>query len=135
MARQKNLNEYVYNLAQDWIRWMDERRFFGPPAQKNILARLQGGSSSGKEPDAELLPEIAAFHLSVMSLDIGYFVPFVVVYCGYKPQPIKVIAHELGIDRSTFYRRGEEAANELQRNTQRLAETHRMMRRELDGYV
>ena len=135
MARQDNRNQYVLNLAIDWIRWLDTRRFFGPPEQKNILAILQGGGRSGDIPDADMAAEIAAFNLAVGSLDQGYFVPFVVIYCGYKPKPIKVMAYELGIDRSTFYDRGENAANQLQRTTKKLVETHRMMQRELIGFV
>lgn len=131
MAKHKNRNEYVYNLALDWVRWLDTRRFFGPPEQKNILARLQGGGKSGGEPDGVMSAEVAAFNLAVCGLEIGYFIPFIAIYCEYRPKPVKVMAYELGIQPPAFYDRAEKAAADVRRVTQKLTEMHKMMAAEV----
>jgi len=129
--RLDNRNQYVHMLAMEWVRWLDTRRFLGQAPQKNILGLLQGGNRSGVPPDARLSAELSAFNLAVTGLEIGHFVPFVVVYCDYKPKPIKAIAHEIGISRSVFYDRAEKAARDIQRTTQTLMGVHKMMQREL----
>ncbi len=123
--------ERAYNMAQDWILWLDTRRFYAPPEKKNILARLQGGDTNKGEPNAPITPELVAFNLAVTGLPMKKFVPFVAVYCGYKPSPIKVLAHEEGVNPSNFYERAHKAAHEALHVTDRLTELSRQMRAEL----
>jgi hypothetical protein len=103
-------NEAAYQMAQDWVQWLDSRRFLGPPLQRNILAQFMP-SKAGREPNGPMSAELNAFNLAVASLDVGEFVPFVVVYCGIKIKPIKAIAADMGIGRDTFYERAHCAAS------------------------
>lgn len=131
-------NEQVYELAQEWIRWLDSRRFLGEPAQKNILAMLMKDENrrpARGEPDGPMSAEMAAFNLAVSSLPVGQFVPFVVRYCGYKPKPIKTIAYELGIQPPAFYERADNAALHVHSLMRKLVELNGMLRREIEDYV
>jgi hypothetical protein len=103
-------NEAAYQMAQDWVKWLDSRRFLGPPLQRNILAQFMP-SKTGREPNGPMSAELNAFNLAVSSLDIGEFVPFVVIYCEIKIKPIKAIAADMGIGRDTFYDRAHCAAS------------------------
>ncbi|MFA7239364.1 MAG: hypothetical protein WC091_04570 [Sulfuricellaceae bacterium] len=114
-------NEQVYTLAQDWVRWIDMRRFVGEPAQRNFLAQMVGEQpESSGEPCIPLNPEMIAFNIAVSSLPIGLFVPFVVVYCDYRPKPVKTLADGIGIERCQFYERAHLAANQAARTTRQL---------------
>lgn len=129
-------HEGVYNLAQDWIRWLNTRRFFCQPEQKNILAKLQKEQSPSRgEPDGEMNAEMAAFNLAVTSLPKEQFIPFVFVYCDYRPFPVKVMAHEIGIGRRTFYENSDKAAAEVLFITRKLVDLHNQMRSELCGMI
>lgn len=131
-------NEVVYQMAQDWIYWLDTRRFLGEPPQKNILALMmqdKGDCKPKGEPDGPVSAEIAAFNMAVSCLELGRFVPFIVVYCDYKPQPIKTMAHDLGIGRDQFYERAHSAASEVHAVAMRLVRLNSQMRKEVDEYV
>lgn len=127
--------ERAYNMAQDWVLWLDTRRFYAPPEKKNILARLQGGGSSRGEPDARCTAEMVAFNLALTSLPMKLFVPFVVVYCHHKPDPIKVIAHQQGVGQSKFYERAHRAARQSLYIADKLLELNMRLRMELDGLM
>jgi hypothetical protein len=103
-------NEAAYQMAQEWVKWLDSRRFLGPPLQRNILAQFMP-SKTGREPNGPMSAELNAFNLAVSSLDVGEFVPFVVIYCEIKIKPIKAIAADMGICRDTFYERAHCAAS------------------------
>jgi hypothetical protein len=103
-------NEAAYQMAQEWVKWLDSRRFLGPPLQRNILAQFMP-SKTGREPNGPMSAELNAFNLAVSSLDVGEFVPFVVIYCEIKIKPIKAIAADMGIGRDTFYERAHCAAS------------------------
>lgn len=106
-------NEAVYQIAQDWIRWLDTRKFMGPPIQKNILAQFMPGKV-GRQPNGPMSAKLNAFNLAVMSMDIGDFVPFLVVYCDVNTgRPIKALADDLGIGREAFYSRAHSSASRL----------------------
>lgn len=126
-------NERAYNLAQAWVSWLDTRRFFAPPEKKNILARMMQDMPSRGEPNGELSADIFAFNLCVVSLPVEQFVPFVVIYCRYKPQPIKFMSHELGISAPTFYRNAHEAATQILSHTDMLVRMNMQLREELEG--
>lgn len=136
--RRSNLNREAYELAQDWIRWLDSRKLFGaPPSHRSLLGKLSEGSRNRGEPNAQLSAEIAAFHLAVCGLEIDYFVPFVVVYCDFSPdnKPVKSIAADMDIDRSTFYRRADQASAVVVSATRKLVLLHSSMRREIAGLI
>lgn len=134
MARHDRRLARAYNLAQLWIGWMDVHRFFAPPEQKNILAMMMAEPTrSNGEPDGELSADILAFNLSVVSLKKEKFIPFIVVYCDYKPRPIKQMSYELGIDPSTFYDWAHSTAQQVLNETDRLVRMHNQMRNELEG--
>lgn len=127
--------ERAYNMAQDWVLWLDTRRFYAPAEKKNILARLQGGDTSRGEPDARCMAEMVAFNLALTSLPMNLFVPFVAVYCHHKPDPIKVMAHEQKVSASKFYERAHRAAHQALHIADKLMEMNRQMRVELEGLV
>lgn len=118
------INPRAQELAQEWMKWHKSRRFFAPPAGKNVLAQFMP-SPTREAPDAPLSAELAAFNLAIHSQDEQSLVPFVVVYCEYRPKPIKWIAHELGISRDTFYTRAHKTAEYLVSMTKRLSEKTR----------
>lgn len=129
-------NERAFNMAQLWISWLDTRKFFAPPAQKNILAMMmQEPQASRGEPDGELSADIFAFNLCVVSLPIEQFIPFVVVYCQYKPRPVKVMAHELGIQAPAFYDRAHTSALKVLHDADRLVRLNTQMQNEVIGFV
>lgn len=123
--------ERAYNLAQEWVLWLDTRRFYAPPEKKNILARMCGDDGVKEPPDAPITPEIVAFNLAVTSLSMKKFTAFVAVYCGYRPSPIKVMAHEGGLSSSKYYERAHNAAHEILYVADKLTELSRQMRCEL----
>lgn len=129
-------SERAYNMAQDWIRWLDTRRFYARPEHKNILAMLMKESSpSRREPDGDNSAILQAFNLAVTSLPVNEFVAFVVVYCGYKPKPVKVLAHEQGISAPALYARAHQAANEVLHLSDKLVELNAAMRRECKDFT
>ena len=127
-------NERAYNLAQDWILWMDRVKFFCKPEQQNILAQFMASKPRRGEPDGELSATIHAFNLAVTDLPVADFVPFIVVYCKYRPRPIKVMAHEFGIDTSTFYDRAHASAFKVLHDTDKLVRLNAMIRCEGVGF-
>lgn len=127
-------NERAYYLAQEWVSWLDTRRFYAPPEKKNILARLQGGGNgNGREPDGPVVPEMVAFNLAVTALPMKLFMPFVVVYCHHKPDPVKVMAHGQRVSTSKFYERAHRAAHQALSIADTLLELNRQTRAELEG--
>lgn len=129
-------NEQVYQMAQDWLIWLKSRRFVGPPPQKNILVALaEKNKDKGEPPDGPMSAEIAAFNLAINALKAGYLVPFVAVYCDYRPKPVKTLAYELGIQPPAFYERAHEAATKVMSDSIKLVEMNRMIHKEVEGYV
>lgn len=116
-------NERAYNLAQDWVKWLDTRRFYGKPEVKNILAMLMKDPHPSRgEPDGKNSADLQAFNIAVTSLPSHEFIPFVVVYCEFRPEnkPIKVIAHSQGVNSSNFYQRAHRAAMDVLATTDHL---------------
>jgi hypothetical protein len=129
-------NQQAYCLAQDWVRWLDTRRFLGKPDQKNILAQLQMRNKASRgAPDAPMSAEISAFNLAVTSLPKERFVPFVVIYCEYRPKPIKTIAYEFGIQAPAFYERAHLTALEVLKVTRQLVILNGHLRNEIKDYL
>lgn len=128
-------NERAYNLAQDWIRWLDTRRFYGRPEHKNILAMLMAERRpSMGEPDGDNSADLQAFNLAVTNLPVNDFIAFVVIYCEYRPErkPVKLIAYEQGVNSPNFYARAHRAAHEVLHIADKLVELNRQMRKEVE---
>ena len=128
-------NEAVYAIAQDWIRWLDTRKFMGPPEQRNILAQFIASRRATREPNGPMSAWLNAFNLAITSLEIGQFVPFVVVYCELKEKPIKALSDELGIGRDAFYERAHASAGRVMKMTRQLVEMNKQMQDEVRDYV
>lgn len=123
-------------MAQDWVRWLNTRRFLGEPEQVNILARLQTQNKpSLGAPDAPMSAEMSAFNIAVVNLPKEMFIPFVVVYCDYKPKPIKTIAYDLGIQAPAFYERAHHSAQEVLKVTRQLVVLNGQVRAEVEGFT
>ncbi len=123
-------HEHVYQLAQDWVRWLDTRKFLGRAEQKNILAKLIPPFHASKgEPDGPMSQEISAFNVVISGLDAGSFIPFIVVYCDYKPKPIKERAYQLGKSRDQFYENAHKTALNGYRTARQLVEINETMQR------
>ena len=103
-------NNQAQELAYNWIKWLHNGRFFGPPMPKHILAMLSMPDTSGEPPDAPLSAELAAFHLGVIGLDESVGRPFIRIYCGWPAEPIKTLAHREGVCSSVYYDRAHKGA-------------------------
>lgn len=125
-------NEKAYELAQEWVTWLDTRRFYGPPEQRSILAQFMP-SVSKAPPNANNSTEIHAFNLAVCALPVGELVPFIAIYCGLRPKPIKCMADDIGIERAAFYERAHASAGSVMKTTRTLVELSEAMKREVFG--
>jgi len=116
-------NETVYNLASEWVVWLDSKKFFGQAPSQNILSLLMKlGSRKFVDPDGCLSQEMSAFNTAFHAQSSDHQIPFIVVYCELKTKPIKAIAYDLGIERATFYNRAHTAANSIGRLTRVILE-------------
>lgn len=127
-------HERCYNLTQDWIKWLDSKRFYGQPPQKNILEILQN-VRSGKEPDGRLSPELNAFNICLKAQEEEYLIPFLVVYTNAADKPAKVYAAQLDISLPAFYDRANKTATTIYRQHLDLVDLYEKMKRELHPYV
>lgn len=129
-------HEHIYQKAQEWLIWLNTRRFLGEAPQKNILvAMMERDKEKKPPPDALMSAEIAAFNLAVSALDYEHLLPFCAVYCDYRPKPIKTLANEIGIARDTFYERAHETALKVNRTAIQLEVLNAQMQREVADYV
>jgi hypothetical protein len=124
-------HDRCYNLAQDWIKWLDTRKFFNRPDPKNILAMLQQQGTSRGEPDGKLSVELNAFNLCVKAEPNEYLIPFLFVYCHASEKPAKVYAADLSISVPSFYERAHKAATSIYRKHLDLVDLHHKMQREI----
>lgn len=109
-------NEECYTMCQDWIKWLESRKFLGTPSQRNILDKLMTQYQVSKtSPDGMLSADLNAFNTAVMSLEEDRLMPFLVIYCKFKQLPVKTLAYDLNIDRTTFYQRAHKAASDVLR--------------------
>jgi len=130
-------NEVVYTLAQEWLIWLNSRRFLGQPMPKNILVMLAEKNLGGNPPpDGPMSAQMSAFNLAVNSITEDYrMVPFLTVYADYRPKPIKTLAADLGIARDTFYEKAHEAAAYVLRTARQLEELNASVQKEIAGFV
>lgn len=119
----------AWNLAQEWLNWLDTRRFFAPPEKISILGRMSGHSGSGNQPNGPMSAEMAAFHLAVVSLEYRTFRAFVQIYANY-PALNKTCAAELNVTEMGLYTIADTAAREVLKTMHHLVLMHEQMRAE-----
>lgn len=105
-------NERAQAYAYEWLYWLSNHRFFGPPQPKHIIAMLSMPDTRGEPPDAKLSAEMAAFHLGVIGLPDDLGRAFVRVYCHWPDLPIKTLAAQDGVCPSVYYDRAHKGAND-----------------------
>jgi hypothetical protein len=105
-------NPEAERLLQDYRRWIETRRFFGPPGAKNVLSQFMP-SKEGKIPNGPMSPEMQAFHVSLIGTPKHRQIAFVAIYCRDWPEPAKKVAYDLNMSRATLYRVAHKTANEL----------------------
>ena len=132
-SRTDNRNRRAVELGQEWLPWLETKRFLAPPEPMGVLQRLLH-RSTGREPNGKFSAELAAFHLAVVSLEVGYLIPFLDVYIQSFPDPVKSLLIEVGVThRSTFYDRAHKAAAEVIRTTNRLIGLNAAMKKETEN--
>ena len=113
-------NARAQALADDWFMWLMTRRFFAPPPQKHILARLIQAEKNREPPSAPLSAEMSAFNQGVIGMDEKCVIPFLRVYCGFPNQPVKLLAYNENINPDTFYERAHKGAGQAVRTMNHL---------------
>jgi hypothetical protein len=108
-------HERCFYLAQQWIAWLDTKRYFAPPRQKNILLMLQKIQSREVALDPPLSPELSAFNLAVKAQPTPYLIPFLFVYCHASNESPKHYAHHLHLSLPAFYMRSHKCAASIYR--------------------
>jgi hypothetical protein len=129
----------IEELIFNWIAWVSTRRFLVPPLPLGILAALTTPPSGKQPPNAKNDPMCSAFNLVVTEAHKNkpeYLLPFLYVYAKQlRPQPIKSLAHDLGIDADTVYQRAHAVAPQYLSQTKKLAELSAQINKEVEGYV
>jgi len=111
-------NEHAQELAYQWVRWLNSRRFLAPPIPPSMLALLGQDRGTGEEPDGPMASEMPAFNAGVMALisqkpDLAF--PFLKVYCGVPRGPVKTMAGNKGISPKTYYELAHKGAGDVVR--------------------
>jgi DNA-directed RNA polymerase specialized sigma24 family protein len=126
----------IDELLQSWVQWLRTRKFYAPPLPQNILEILKGSNSGKEPPNADNDALCAAFNLVIEGAPDGERLPFLYVYLKqYRPNPIKTLAHDLGIDADTVYQRAHKVAPEYLSKAKLLAEMSAKIHREVDGFI
>jgi hypothetical protein len=137
VSDESNLKTEIEELLYNWIYWLMTRRFYAPPLPPNILALLQVDRRPSKEPpNARNDALCVAFNLIITQAADGDRLPFLYVYLPkHRPQPIKGLAFDLGIDRDTVYERAYAVAPKYLRQAKELAELNAQMQREVEEHI
>ena len=88
---------------------------YGGPRLPPSFSKVLNQGSMDYNKDYPLNPYFPAFVMVVDSLEIGEQIAFYAIYIGSayrlgKKVPIKVIANEIGVNRSNFYKKADRAA-------------------------
>lgn len=111
-------NERAQELAYDWIRWLDSKRFMSPKLPPNFLTLLMEQSGGAGEPDGRMSKDMPAFNAAVMALidhrpEMAF--PFLKVYCGVPRNPVKSLAGDKGVSPRFYYDQAHKGAAEVVR--------------------
>ena len=125
---------HIEELLYNWVYWIQTRRFYAPPLPPNMLMLMQvDRRPSSEPPNARNNALCAAFNAVIMGAEEGHRLPFLYVYLKqYRPEPVKTLAHKLGIDTDTVYQRAHNAAERYYTQALRLAEMNAEMLKEKD---
>lgn len=137
----------MQQLINNHLDWLYTRRFYAPPAQVNILARLQIDRRRSKEPpNARNDSMCAAYNLVVEDAALNdkalFKAYFFVYYKDFrinpqtgKPTLLKTIADELGIEPCSVYDRAHVAAAKYYNTTIMLNDLHGKLQREVEDFI
>ena len=112
-----------------WAYWCFTRKYFAPPVQSNILARLQPRRVATSEPDAELDPQMPFFNMAVHGLcEEGMHDVEAICFAGvyWYSTNIKVLATEQKISRGTVYNRARRFAERARMLSKTIRRIHTM---------
>lgn len=96
-------NQFLDEWCSRWAAWHRSRRLFAPPIPQNILARMRP-QPVREAPDAILSADMSYFNLALLSLPESQGKEAFYLYYLHGARPVKMVAHEMKIDRSTFYK-------------------------------
>ncbi len=72
-------HEHIFQLTQDWMAWVESRKYYERRGVKCILGRLQPFSGDPNfVPDGPLSTEISAFNTAINHIDPERLIPFAV---------------------------------------------------------
>lgn len=131
------MNE-LEKVIDDWIEWLRTRRFYAPPLPQNILAMLAEKNSkvTREPPNANNDALCAAFNLVISTAPDEERLPFMYVYVKrLRPQPVKCLASNLGIDRDTVYQRAHVAAPKYLSQAKALADLNSKLQKEVEDFI
>lgn len=147
MQAKEILKSDVQELIQNHLNWLFTRRFYAPPQQVNILARLQIDRRRSKEPPNARNDALCAAYNLVMEdaaiSDRGHFEPYFYVYykdfrydhkLGRETQ-LKDVAMNNGIENASVYDRAHVAASKYYNLALKLADLHSKLAREVEDFI
>lgn len=97
-------NQVLHLFCQEWAEWHRSRRLFAPPIPRNILQRLREPYGSGEVPDAILSSDASIFNLAVLGQRECRGKLIFYLYYVHRVGNIKMVAEQMGISRSMWYR-------------------------------
>lgn len=96
-------NQALHEFCTRWADWHRSRRLFAPPIPQNILARMRP-QPVREIPDAILSAELSYFNLSLLAQPEGAGKTAFYLFYLHRARPIKLIASEMEMTRSGFYK-------------------------------
>jgi hypothetical protein len=120
MTEQVDENQALHLFCLDWADWHRSRRLFAPPIPKNLLVRMAGHIGGGEVPDAICSSDASFFNLSVLAQEESR--PKMIFYLHYihKVRHIKMVAEQMGISTSLWYREMREFRAKAWRSYRRM---------------
>jgi hypothetical protein len=123
----------LHAFCLEWVTWLRTRKLLGPPPPPpTIMGRMQPHHIR-RSPDGPMSAELAMFDLAVRAMpDSTRKLAFLAFYRHPRFGPIKKLAHDMGVSRTTFYQWVKEARVEAYDLSQRLRDAQASQARESD---
>jgi heme/copper-type cytochrome/quinol oxidase subunit 1 len=135
----KEAHSELEEVIHNWVSWLRTRKYYGCALPMNILAQMQMDRRVLEPHDHKNDAMSASWNLVMSSshaLEPENFLPFMYVYLReYRPRPVKAMAYDLGIDRTTLYQRAHNAGPRYLYQAKKLLELNSKMQKEVAGYV
>jgi DNA-binding XRE family transcriptional regulator len=130
-------NEDFENLCINFWAYSKAHKALAPKPPSPFLNVMMRGALAGDSVDRPLNPMFSAFVLSLNDLpehrQIAFYATWICsAYRNGKKVPIKVLASELGVTKTTFYRWANEDAKEVWRQTLKLTQLSQSLKREIE---